>query len=291
VPVVIKGDSMDIGGHVNDEILHLFIITSVTIGAILSSIFSVTHGIFDVFPFMYILAIILIVYFYPKYGVLYPLGIGLVYIGLVFSYGTSNPIQIAISSAWFVFFIAIGMVASSYANRLQDEKRKIRNVFENAQDGIFCFKIRSLRILDINPKCARMLQYGPNDLIGKEIASIWMSEVEQEAFISGIKDGQGAFQKEVLLRAKDGTPRRCLVSAILSLDRAVLCSAIDITQEMTADEEIRQTLEELDRQVRERTAHLEKINEDLKQEILEHRMGESASLSIDQNSDWWGAMR
>jgi hypothetical protein len=136
-----------------------------------------------------------------------------------------------------------------------------------------------------------MLQYGPNDLIGKEIASIWMSEVEQEAFISGIKDGQGAFQKEVLLRAKDGTPRRCLVSAILSLDRAVLCSAIDITQEMTADEEIRQTLEELDRQVRERTAHLEKINEDLKQEILEHRMGESASLSIDQNSDWWGAMR
>ncbi|MCX6682110.1 MAG: PAS domain-containing protein [Methanoregula sp.] len=291
MPVVIKGDSMDIGGRVNDEILYLFIVTSVTIGAILSSIFSVSHGIFDVFPFMYILAIILIVYFYPKYGVLYSLGIGLVYIGLVFSYGTSNPIQIAISSAWFVIFIAIGVVASSYANRLRDDKRKIRNVFENAQDGIFCFEIRSLRILDINPKCARMLQYGRDDLIGKEIASIWMSEVEREAFISGIKDGKGAFQKEVLLRAKDGTPRRCLVSAILSTNRVVLCSAIDITQEKTADEEIRLTLEELDRQVRERTAHLEKINDDLKAEILEHKMDENALLFGEQNSDRLEGMR
>jgi PAS domain S-box-containing protein len=291
VPVVVKGDSMDIGGHVNDEILHLFIVTAVTIGAILSSIFSVTHGIFDVFPFMYILAIILIVYFYPQYGVVYSLGIGLVYIGLVFSYGTSNPIQIAISSAWFVIFIAIGVVASSYANQLQDDKRKIRNVFVNAQDGIFCFEIQSLRILDINPTCARMLKYERNDLIGKEIASIWMSEVEREAFMTGIKEGGGTYQKEVLLRAKDGTPRRCLVSAILSTNRIVLCSAIDITQEKTADEEISQTFKELDRQVRERTAHLEKINEELKQEILEYRMAESVILSAPRISDRFEGLR
>jgi C4-dicarboxylate-specific signal transduction histidine kinase len=71
----------------------------------------------------------------------------------------------------------------------------------------------------------------------------------------------------------------------------VLCSAIDITQEKTADEEIRQTFKELDRQVRERTAHLEKINEELKQEILEHRMAESVILSAAQISDRFEGLR
>jgi C4-dicarboxylate-specific signal transduction histidine kinase len=55
----------------------------------------------------------------------------------------------------------------------------------------------------------------------------------------------------------------------------VLCSAVDITLEKIVDEEIRKTLDDLEDQVKTRTAHLERINEELRAEILEHRRFES----------------
>jgi PAS domain-containing protein len=142
-----------------------------------------------------------------------------------------------------------------------------------------------MRIDEINPMFARMLKYDRDDLIGKEISLIWTSRAEREWFLSCVKSGGEACQKEVLLRAYDGSPRRCLVSAILSTSHVVLCSAIDITQQRIADEEIRQTLDDLERQVRERTAHLERINEELKAEILERRRIENAILSGEKLDD------
>ena len=70
------------------------------------------------FPLHFILPIILVVYFYPERGVLFSLGLGLMYISLIYLLGNSDPTQIAIATAWFAIFITIGVVASSYAIRL-----------------------------------------------------------------------------------------------------------------------------------------------------------------------------
>jgi PAS domain S-box-containing protein len=276
---------MNNSSHLNDELIQLFIVTAATIGAILTSIFSLSHGIYEVFPFLYILPIILVVYFYPKYGVPYSLGISLVYLGLVFLFVFSSPTLIAISMAWFAIFIVLGVVTSSYANQLHDEKKKIKKVLENAQDGIFCFESHSMRLRDINQKCARMLDYEREDLLGKAITQIWTSEEERADFISGIKGGQYPYQREIFFRTRDGTPRRLLISAILSTNNLVFCSAIDITDQKITDEEIRQALEDLERQVRDRTAHLEKINEDLKKEILERRRIDTTLLKTADKND------
>jgi hypothetical protein len=81
------------------------------------------NGIFAVFPFHYILPIILVVYLYPERGVLFSLGVGLMYISLIYLMGNSDPTQIAIATAWFAIFITIGVVGSSYAIRLREEGR------------------------------------------------------------------------------------------------------------------------------------------------------------------------
>jgi PAS domain S-box-containing protein len=275
----------------NDELIQLFIVTAATIGAILTSIFSLSHGIFVVFPFLYILSIILVVYFYPRYGVLFSLCIGLVYIELVYYFDLFDQTHVPIAVAWFAIFIVLGVVTSSYANQLHDEKKKIKKVLENAQDGIFCFESQSMRLRDINQKCARMLDYEREDLLGKAITQIWISEEEWADFLSGIKGGQYPHQREIFFRTKDGTPRRLLISAILSTNNLVFCSAIDITHQKSTDEEIRQALEDLERQVRERTAHLEKINEDLKKEILERRRIDNSLLKkADKNNEPESAM-
>lgn len=253
------------------ENLKIFLLAAATAGAILSSVFSLSHGIYEVYSFLYILPIILVVAFYPRHGVNFTLCISLVYIGLVYYFGPLNGSLIAISTAWFAIFIAIGVVASSYANRLRDEAIKIRRVVENSQDGIFCFDRRTKRLVEINPMGARMLRYGRDELIGQDITLIWPSEGEIQAVLSCINKDGTSCRQEALLSTKDGTLRRYLVSAILTSHDLVSCSAFDVTNQRPADEEIRDTLEGLERQVRERTAHLEKINQQLRAEILQRR--------------------
>jgi PAS domain S-box-containing protein len=176
-------------------------------------------------------------------------------------------------------------VASSYANQLQIEAKKIQKIFENTQDGIFSFDMQTKHLREINPMGARMLLYEREELLGRDISVIWPSGTELTDFVSCVSAGNPACKREVLLKRKDGKPSRCIVSAILTTDNLVLCSAFDVSNDNIANEEIRQTLEDLERQVRDRTAHLEKINEELKAEILERRRFEREILPGDQNDE------
>ena len=269
--------------------LRVVLLAAATICAVVPSIFSLTHGIYEVFPFLYILPIILVVYFFPRVSVIFSLGLSVAYISLIYYFGSANPGLVAISTAWFAIFIVIGVVASSYANQLRDEAQKLRKVFEAAQDGMFCFDVTTRQIREINPMCAKMLRYDREELIGKPVSLIWRREHEIENFVSSVSRADvSSLQQEVLLLTKDGKTCRCIISAILSRNNLVLCSAFDITSQKVPDEEVRRSLEDLDKQVRERTAHLEKINEELKAEILERRRFEREILGSNQKNSHGG---
>jgi PAS domain S-box-containing protein len=267
----------------NAEVLRLFLIIIASIVAFLTTIFSLMNGIFAVFPFHYILPIILVVYLYPERGVLFSLGVGLMYISLIYLMGNSDPTQIAIATAWFAIFITIGVVGSSYAIRLREERTRVRNILDNSQDGIFCFDIKDLRIREINPKCSLWLGYDRQDLINKEISVIWTDKDEMQQFVNDVKLEPKLEQKhrerEVRFTRQDGTTARFFISPMLVTRGQILCSAIDISRSKIVDEEIIKTLDDLERQVRERTADLEHMNEKLRAEILECRRFENTVLN------------
>jgi len=263
----------------NEEVLHLFIIAAASIGAVITTVFSLTHGIFEIFPFLYILPIILSVYFFPKRAVLFSLGISLTYIGLIYLYDFTNPEHIAIATAWFAIFIIIGVVSSSYAIRLLEEQTRIKSILDNSQDGILCFDLSGLQILGVNSKCAQWLHYDRTDLLGKDLSVIWAESSERNQFVSDIRNGLQGLETEGAFQSSDGGLHRFIVSAVLATHNRVLCSAVDITGSKIVDEEIKKTLESLDEQVRARTAHLEKINAQLQAEILERRRATKSILS------------
>src|SRR5512136_3255476 len=128
------------------EVLRLFIVAAATIIAVITTIFSLTNGIFTVFPFHFILPIILVVYFYPERGAFFSLGLGLMYISLIYLLGNSDPTLIAIATAWFAIFMTIGVVASSYAIRFREETTRVRNILDTSHDGIFCLDRKDMRI-------------------------------------------------------------------------------------------------------------------------------------------------
>ncbi|RPI39324.1 MAG: PAS domain-containing hybrid sensor histidine kinase/response regulator [Methanoregulaceae archaeon] len=258
-----------------EEVLRLFMIAAACIGAILTSVFSLTHGITEVFPFLYILPIILVVYFYPKRAVLFALFISLMYISLVFLLASGDTNLMIIATAWFAIFMTIAVVASSYANQLLEERTRIRHIIDNSQDGIFCFSLNSGSLIAVNAKFAKVLRYERTDLIGRDISQIWTDADERAGFIHLVKTERKPLDTEILLRARDASVLRFVISPLQVTRDRVLCSAVDITGSMIADEEIQKTLEDLEEQVRARTAHLERINKELKAEILEHRRFES----------------
>jgi PAS domain S-box-containing protein len=268
-----------------EKMLWLFIVAVASASAILGTIFSILHGITTVYPFLYILPIICVVCFYPGRAVLFALALSIVYIGLVYALGAFDPFLVAVSTAWFAIFVTIAVVASSYANGILEEKARIRHIMENIPDGIFCFDPIALCIRSVNQKCAQQLLYSCEELEGGPVSMVWTDTDAEQRFMDEIKLRKTGMTFESLFRQKNGGVLRCILSPLYVTKDTVLCSIVNVTDAKVADEEIRQTLEDLERQVQERTAHLEQINEKLRAEITERRRLEKLLLSGEFNSN------
>jgi len=241
-----------------------------------STIYSLSRGIYEVFPFIYFLPIILFVYFYPDRGVLFSLGISTVYILLVYLYSGFNPNAVAISTAWFVVFVTIGVVTSSFAAGLREEERKYRSIFENSQAGIFTFDRDTLNLAEINGRCAQMLKYERSDLIGMELSRIIPDAESRDRLVRQIRESRESGDIELLFTPRDQTTRQFLVSASVTPGNIVICSAIDITSRKMAEQVIESAREDLERRVNERTEELMRANEELTVEIEERKRFEAA---------------
>jgi PAS domain S-box-containing protein len=251
------------------------IIVSILI-AVASSVYSLTHGIYDVFPFLYFIPIILFVYFYPNRGVIFSVAISAIFIVQVYYFDGQDLPLIAVSTAWFAIFVTIGVVTSSFAEGLREEEKKYRGIFENSQAGIFTFDLTSLKILEMNGKCARMLKFDREELIGKELSRIARDTAERDLFLSHIRDSTLTGDKEMYFTRQDGVIRQFLITSSVTQNNIVICSAIDITERKLAEQVIEKARDELERRVAERTEDLLQANAELSAEIQERKRFETA---------------
>jgi PAS domain S-box-containing protein len=243
--------------------------------AIYSTIYSLTHGIYEIFPFLYFLPIIIFVYLYPNRGVIFSLILSAIYLTLVYGFSGFDPALVADSTAWFVIFITIGVVTSSFAEGLRTEERKYRGIFENSQAGIFTFDLATFRIREMNIKCARMLNFEQYDLLDSDLSRILTGSREREHFIQEIRARIQTGDLELHFTTQDDSIRQFLVSASLGSSNLVICSVIDITERKLAEKVIQKARDELELRVRERTEELTRANEVLKTDIQERKRFEA----------------
>ena len=266
---------MRLAGFAHSQIFWIAVIGSSIVIALTSTVFSVTHGIYEVFPFLYILPIILFVYRYPHRGVIFSLLISIVYLCLIYLLSSFDPMLVAVSTAWFVIFVTIGVVTSSFAERMQAEERKYQGIFENSQAGIFTFELESRKIREMNGKCARLLGFEPAELDGRDITRILPVSGERDHFLGEIEKNVRTGDYELRFSTRDGSIRQFMVSASLTPDDIVICSVIDITERKLAEKVIQKARDELEDRVRERTEELTRANEILRAEIRERKRFES----------------
>lgn len=245
--------------------------------AIVATVYSLTHGITDVYPFLYFLPIILFVSIHPEKGVVFSLFLSAIFIGIVYIFAFTDSIMIAISTAWFVIFVTIGVVTSSFASSLKAEEHKYNRIFENSQAGIFTIDCKTQIIQSVNEKCAHMLNYSTRDeLINRDLAVILADPVDRERFAMIVQPESPPREIELQFVTRDGLRRQFLVTPTIVPGPAVICSAIDITERRIAENAIQKAKEDVEERVRQRTEELTRENAMLTTEIQERRRYEEA---------------
>ena len=220
---------------------RLFIImvaALLSVASVLITIFSLKSGIIDVYPYLYIIPVILIAYASPRAGVYFTIIMGWLYLGLVYMYGALD-LQLLISSnIWFYIFVSLGVLISAYTNEIA-KQQKFRDIFTGSQSGIFTFDAETMRILEHNKRLDHILGYGEKELDNREITVIWSSPDEMNTFLRQIRSGSAVSDAESAFLKKDGSRVWVQITMSCSRENLVTCSVADINERKRMNEELR----------------------------------------------------
>ena len=110
---------------IHENIIWIYLIVATSLVVILTSVFSLSHGINDIFPYFFLVPVLLVAYAFPQRGVLTTITLGWIYIVLVFLFGTFSTRLIAVHTSWFFIFVSLGIVISHYAESSRASKTQV----------------------------------------------------------------------------------------------------------------------------------------------------------------------
>ena len=123
---------------------------------------------------------------------------------------------------------------TEYELRISEEK--FRNLFNNAEVGMFRTRLDGSEILEFNAKYLNILNYTREELYGNPSADLWADKHQRDEMVTLLeRDGQVTdFESKMVTR--QGEIRRCLTSARLYRDTGILEGSIqDITERKNAE--------------------------------------------------------
>ncbi len=210
-----------------------------TLACVLITIFSLKNGILEIYPYLYLVPVILIAYASPRTGVYFTILLGWLFLGLVYLYGVLDLRLVASSTAWFYIFVSLGVLISAYMNEIV-KQRKYHDIFVNSQSGIFTFDLETLKIQQHNLRLDHILGYGEGELDNREISTIWDLPDEMNAILFRVRSGSPVSDAETSFVKKDGNRIWGQVTVSRSMENLVVCSVADISERKRAEAQIRE---------------------------------------------------
>jgi PAS domain S-box-containing protein len=175
------------------------------------------------------------------------------------------------------------------AKKLEESEKKYRNIVETATEGIWIGDPEA-RTTYVNKKLAEMLGYSPEEMLGKfawdfadeEGKPIIKEKIEKRR--SGIDE-----RYEFKFVRKAGTPFWAIVSSksLFETDgkfAGSMSMLTDITRQKDVEAKLKETLNNLEKLVKQRTAELEKAYNSLKKS--EKSLAEAQKMAHVGNWEW-----
>lgn len=206
---------------------------------------SLTHGIFDVFPYIYLVPIVLIAFARPKFSIYGTVLVGWIYLALVFVIGLPDNRLYTQATIWFYVFVSIGVLISIYSQVYRREEDKSYRVYYDSQAGAFTLHKKSLQILEPNERFSQMLHYNRDELGKKTLSELIPDTTEREHFLSSVANQQRTGDIEARFQTADGSIRWALVSATEIDNSTIICTLVDITENKLATDALSQANKKL----------------------------------------------
>jgi len=123
---------------------------------------------------------------------------------------------------------------------LAESEKKYRNLFNNAEAGMFRTKADGSEILDFNDKYLEIFGRTREEMQGGSTLAYWADPAEREELLAKVKKDKFVLNFPCTMLNKQGQARDCLASVRLYKDRGILeGSIIDITDIKRAQDALR----------------------------------------------------
>jgi PAS domain S-box-containing protein len=218
-------------------VIDIFIIISV-FASIAITYISISRGIYDVFPYFYLIPVVLIAFSRPKISIFVTVFVGWLYIGLVYSLGLPDTGIFARATVWFFIFVSIGVLISTYSREYRKEGDRSCGSFFNSQAGAFSYDRESLKIQDPNPKFSQFIGFNCDKLLSMSLPQIITETTDRESFLLKVRDRQRVGDIEIRFTCADGNKRWALVSAADCAEPAIYCTVVDISEQKQAQDSL-----------------------------------------------------
>jgi PAS domain S-box-containing protein len=212
----------------NQQIAYDLCIIASSIAAIAITYICISNGIYEVFPYFYLIPIILTAYSRPKMCIYGTVALGWIYFMLVFLIGIPDTRLLTLATVWFYIFVSLGVLFSTYSQYYRKERQKACGAYYFSQAGVFSYEKSTLRILEVNRRFSDMVRYPCNRIMSMSLPDIIPNPEEREGFFGKIRDQKWVGDIEVRFTRADGGDLWTLVSAADCGDPFIICTVVDI---------------------------------------------------------------
>lgn len=110
----------------------LYLIITTLLLTLLIEVLSLFYGINEYFPYFFLVPMFLVIFAFPKRGVVFTFVSGWIYLILVALFGSLSVRVVAVHMAWFFTYITLGVVFATYLERTRAKVERAERVYSSA---------------------------------------------------------------------------------------------------------------------------------------------------------------
>jgi signal transduction histidine kinase len=222
---------------------HLALLSVITIAAFVANIAGILLGLSVITPLLFYLPIIIAAFWFPKRGVLFAVVVGILQVGLVYTYASQTipDLTYAVTTASFYILVAIAVVISSLSGDVKDKEARYHGIFDHSETGFFLVRNSSENFIieEVNRRGADMVRQIPDDLVGKSLADLWADIPAREYLLSQLSSNTPVINSESVIGGPENRKIPVLISASRLPGAHTILTLTDISERKIHEEEIK----------------------------------------------------